>query len=253
MYGINDRPLIDLDDHIDVAAFAALKDELDLGIVKSQWDSVVFGVGIYDKAPDKDLYNLSVDLRNGARPDAQVVNAALASLPSRTQRRLYLKIRYGLYSSLYSVYLRRPKDDDYASINKSERCEWTGDEKHFPKLMKWIEALPLREVGRVIFFINEHLCPLNAHSDMKGSRQGKAYVAKHPHEFEFIWVRPTIEEGRSLYVLDEASGTKHYVRGHSCWFNSYDVHGSDASPVMTYTLRVDGAFTDDFKRRIGLR
>jgi hypothetical protein len=48
-------------------------------------------------------------------------------------------------------------------------------------------------------------------------------------------------------VLDEATNTKHYIRGQSSWFNSFDIHGADAFPSMTWSLRIDGKFTNEFR------
>lgn len=253
MYGINRQPLIDLDERIDVERFSRLKDEMDAGIAKSHWEAGSFGPGVYEKQVDRDLFNLEeVLLPGGKHPDAPHVMQVLAGMPGLTQRRRYLKLRYGLYSSSHSVYLRRPKEDNYFAINKSDDCVWTGDEKHFPNLVRWIQDLPFASIGRILFFINEHLCPVVAHSDLKSSQQSKGYVANHPHGYEFIWIRPTVEEGKNFYILDEATGVKHYVKGRSCWFNSFDIHGADPSPTMTYSLRVDGRFTPEFKRKLGI-
>jgi hypothetical protein len=97
------------------------------------------------------------------------------------------------------------------------------------------------------------MCPVVSHSDLKHSRVNKGYVANHPHEYEFIWFRPALEDGKRFFIFDEQTGDKHYVSGHSCWFNSYDVHGADPSPVMNYSLRIDGPFTGEFRSKIGLR
>src|SRR5436190_10566198 len=106
MYGINNRPMIDLDEYVDVARFASLKDEIDIGLAKSDWEPGSFGPEIYEKKRGWDLFNLEeVSIPQGKHPDSAQVAPVLSAMPTLTQKRRYLKLRYGLYNSSHSVYL----------------------------------------------------------------------------------------------------------------------------------------------------
>ena len=254
MYGIQGQPIIELDNYIDHAGFTALVEEQYAGIAKSEWTAGSFGPGVFAKDLGRDLFHLEMGtyLNRGAaplHPEAETVRRATVGM-TLNQRRLYLKLKYGLYNSGSSVYLRIPKSQDYQSLNRPDMNEWTANCKHFPKLVEWIKRLPMESLGRVLFFVNEHRCPVIEHSDMHHSKADKAYVADNKHSHEFIWIKPQIEFSKSFYVLDEQTGAKHYVKGNSAWFNSFDVHGGDPCDTMTWSLRVDGVFKPELRKAL---
>ncbi|HVE53277.1 MAG TPA: hypothetical protein VNB23_07805 [Ramlibacter sp.] len=255
MYGINGQAIVDLDPYVDVAGFNALVEECTLGLARSQWDVGSFGPGVYDKDLTRDLYAIETGVyrppRAGRRPhpDAEYLRGALRNM-TINQRRMYLKLRYGLYNSGHSVYLRQPTDNNYMVLNQPELNRWTANAAQFPGLVAWIKQLPFAGLGRILFFINEHCCPVVEHSDLHSSDVARGYVADRPHTHEFLWIRPSVENAKGFYVLDERDGTKHHVKGNAAWFNSFDVHGADAGPTMTWSLRVDGQFTDAFRNTL---
>ena len=252
MYGIGGRPIIDLDPHVDLAGFNALIEECRLGLARSQCEVSSFGPGVYDKDLTRDLFAIETGISPGPgtlrkpHPDAAYLRDVLKNM-SVNQRRMYLKLRYGLYNSGHHVYLRQPMNNNYFDLDQPGLNRWTANAAHFPGLVAWMKALPLTGLGRILFFINEHNCPVVEHSDMHSSDRSRGYVANHPHTHEFIWIRPSVEGSKSLYVLDESSGTRHYVQGNAAWFNSFDIHGADAGPAMTWSLRVDGRFTPELR------
>ncbi len=248
MYGIDGHPVVELDSLINWKGYAALKDEIDYGLAQSEWEMGSFGPGVYDKVLHRDLYHIEQSVyADRANPELQ---GRLVRLSTQNKRRLYLKLKYGLYNPNSSVYLRKPIDHNYFKIEYEDGCRNTENTQFFPGVMSWISTLPMQEVGRVLFFVNEHDCRVEEHSDLKHSKSNRGYIAEHPHRHEFIWIRGSIDGGKSFYVLDELTGNKFYVEGHAAWFNSFDVHGADPSPTMTYSLRVDGRFTNSFRAQI---
>lgn len=247
MYGINGKPFISLDEHIDVAGFTALHDKLCYGIAMSYWDQGNYGPGIYKRGEVTDLFWLEADLFNKRHPDAEAVNAM--RFFDINQKRKYLKLKYGVYNPSHTVYLKKPNGRDYHSIAKPEATPWTDNASHFPELVKWINGLPFKAIGRALFFIHEHDCDLVMHSDLKYSKElGQRYIADQPHTAEFIWIRSTAD--KSFFVYDESTNTKHYVKGNTAWFNSYDIHGGDREKTMTFSLRVDGSFTNELREKL---
>jgi hypothetical protein len=52
-------------------------------------------------------------------------------------------------------------------------------------------------------------------------------------------------------MLNEDTGEKQYVESHSAWFDSVNqFHGGDATGELAISIRVDGQFSDEFKKRI---
>lgn len=247
MYGVNGKPFISLDEHLDIDGFTSLHDKMCHGIALSYWDQGNYGPGVYDRSSVTDLFWLEADLYNKRHPDSEKVNAM--RFFDINQKRKYLKLRYGVYNPSHTVYLKKPNGRDYYSIAKPDSNPWTDNATHFPELVKWIKELPFQDIGRALFFIHEHDCDLVMHSDLKYAKEpGQKYKADQPYESEFVWIRSTPD--KSFYVFNENTGEKHYVKGNSAWFNSYDLHGGDREKVMTFSLRVDGKFTDEFRQKL---
>jgi hypothetical protein len=66
---------------------------------------------------------------------------------------------------------------------------------------------------------------------------------------EFIWLRTNFN--KSLYMLDPESGERLQVQSHSAWFDSVNqYHGADASEGLSFSIRVDGIFSDELRAKI---
>lgn len=121
--------------------------------------------------------------------------------------------------------------------------EWTENVKLFPNVMKYLETLPFKVIGRVLFFTTYPNAGVITHRD--------SIVAEHKDHninlfFDGGW--------RPSYVWDEIKKTKTYLAkgSKSYFFNNRDYHGVDPEPVFRYTLRVDGTFTDELCKELGL-
>jgi hypothetical protein len=66
---------------------------------------------------------------------------------------------------------------------------------------------------------------------------------------EFVWFRTNLV--KPFYVLNHLSGEKKYVESYSAWFDAVNqFHGSEAAEGLSFSIRVDGKFTDEFKEKI---
>jgi hypothetical protein len=106
--------------------------------------------------------------------------------------------------------------------------------------MDFIETLPFKTTGRMLIIYDD---------------AGKAVPAHRDHIEtdvcnEFIWFRTNLK--KPFYVLNHETDEKKYVESYSAWFDSVNqYHGSDAVPEgLSFSLRVDGTFTDEFRRQI---
>ena len=105
--------------------------------------------------------------------------------------------------------------------------------------MAFIATLPFRETGRLIIMYD--------HS-------GRAVTARRDHDsaelcHEFIWFRTNFS--KPFYMLNPDSGEKLYVRSHSAWFDTVNqYHGADGSDGLSFSIRVDGRFSDEFRAQI---
>jgi hypothetical protein len=52
-------------------------------------------------------------------------------------------------------------------------------------------------------------------------------------------------------MLNHETGEKRYVESYSAWFDTVNqFHGTDPGEGLTFSIRVDGSFTDEFRQRI---
>lgn len=120
---------------------------------------------------------------------------------------------------------------------------WTDNAKYFPNVIKYLETLPFKTIGRVLFFTTYPNCGVATHRD--------SIVAEHKdHNINFFF-----DGGwRPSFVWDECNKEKIYLPlgSKSYFFNNRDYHGVDPEPVFRYTLRVDGTFTDELCDQLGL-
>ena len=138
------------------------------------------------------------------------------------------------------VYLSRSKrEENYYDLDRPDIWEQGEDAAEFSELMHFIATLPFKATGRMIIMYDS---------------SGRAVTAHRDHDsadlcHEYIWFRTNF--AKPFYMLNPESGEKLYVRSHSAWFDTVNqYHGADASSGLTFSIRVDGVFTDEFRSRI---
>ncbi|PYS99158.1 MAG: hypothetical protein DMF63_13915 [Acidobacteria bacterium] len=128
---------------------------------------------------------------------------------------------------------------NYLDIDRTELWQLTPEAAEFTLLMEFIETLPFESTGRILLIYDEGGNSVPAHRD---------------HErpdicHDFIWFRTNLR--KPFYVLDPETGRKLYIEGYSAWFDTVNqYHGSDAVDGLTFSVRVDGHFSPEFRSRI---
>jgi hypothetical protein len=247
MIGIKGNPYIDCSSYIDLSPFTAdeLNFEICAGLALSNPSAGVYGPGILDAQKFGNFMLLDKELRSDT---SHIKNTWLSM--NHNQRSIFAKLYYKLYNPSSTVYLRSPKpkiDGIKAYLNKHDEnfFTWTESIKHFPQLMQWINSeLPkvFDSYGRILFFIHDHDCKLLIHRDGFTYRQ---------HKNEFIWINPTTTK-KKFFIYDDKTEERYYVDSPVVFFNDLDMHGGDPCPNMTWSLRIDGIFTQSFKDKLGI-
>ena len=241
MNGIGGKPYIAADDYIDLEGIIALEKEICYGIARSEVQAGIYGPGIKDV--EKYGNYLGHSIRYSKQEMANDERAMFASL-TRNQRALFFKLYEGMYSASSVVYLRDFKNlsiNSYVGKAREDNTKPTANIDYFPKLTEWIYKLPFKEIGRIIFFLHEHDCTLLTHRD------GVRYA---PHNNEFLWINPC--GVKNFFIYDENTGDEHVVDCKAAFFNDLDMHGGRSNSKMTWSLRVDGIFTDEFRKQLGI-
>lgn len=137
------------------------------------------------------------------------------------------------------IWLSRTKPGtpyDYLDLDKPHLWELTADAREFTLLLDFIRTLPIKETGRMLIIYDEGGRPVPAHRDHE-SRE-----ICH----EFVWFRTNLN--KPFYLLNENSGEKLYVNSYSAWFDTVNqFHGSDAIDGLSFSVRIDGIFTEEFR------
>lgn len=134
---------------------------------------------------------------------------------------------------------RSRRGDDYYDLDRPDLWEPTEEAAEFAPLMDFIATLPFQATGRMLIMYDDSGRAVSAHRDHDS--QNLCH--------EFIWFRTNF--AKPFYMLDPQSGEKLYVSSHSAWFDTVNqFHGADSSGGLSFSIRVDGIFTDAFRSRI---
>jgi hypothetical protein len=139
----------------------------------------------------------------------------------------------------FALYL---KHSNFSQKTNSS-AHWSDSAKLFPNIINYVETLPFKHIGRILFFTTYPNAGVAIHRD--------SIVTEHKDHninlfFDGGW--------RPSFVWDEVNKEKIYLEkgAKSYFFNNRDYHGVDAEPRFRYTLRIDGTFTDELCEKLGL-
>lgn len=138
------------------------------------------------------------------------------------------------------IYLAQSRlPDSYFDLDRTELWEPTPATGEFALLMDFIATLPFKSTGRMLIMYDDVQRPVPAHRDH--TEQDICH--------EFVWFRTNLR--KPFFMLNHKTGEKQYVESYSAWFDSVNqFHGTDPGEGITFSIRVDGIFTDEFRRRI---
>jgi hypothetical protein len=131
------------------------------------------------------------------------------------------------------------REDSYFDLDRTELWHPTANAEEFTLLMEFIRTLPFASTGRMLIMYDDTPRAVTPHRDH----------VETDISHEFIWFRTNLK--KPFYMLDPATDRKLYVSSYSAWFDSVNqFHGSDGYDGLSFSVRVDGKFTDEFRRSI---
>ena len=138
------------------------------------------------------------------------------------------------------IYLSQSaRPDSYYDLDRAGLWGPTAACDEFSELMRFIETLPFKATGRMLVMYDDAPRPVPAHRDHDAA--GVCH--------EFVWFRTNL--GKPFYMLNHETGGRRYVESYSAWFDTVNqFHGGDPARGLSFSIRVDGTFTDDFRKRI---
>ena len=249
--GINSLPYINLDSYINMDEFSALHYEMCKGIVMA--DNKKEGNMVKPAAVDQYTFEFkplfkALEEYHALPNDHEIkkMGVEIGEYKNRDKFMLFLKLALGAYDPYQFIFL---KTEDGGWETRFEEKAWTPDVRHFPNVKKWIEQelqdKVFKTIGRIIIFKAEHDCLMPMHRDLL---EGESDY--YPHRHEFIHLRPNLD--KPFYIQDPQAGTKVTVESRACFFNDLDWHAGGRTSIQTYSMRVDGVFSDEFRERVGI-
>ena len=261
--GINGKPYFDLSQHIDLDRFKNLQPEILKGFAEARiyakegtW--MTPGFKLTDMSYQlhwKPIYRAMEEFL--ALPNEDPIKQAGMSLMPKDfknfqQRNLftrYIKMAMGAYDPYIYYYLWEEGSwDDRTAARKL-----TSEAEYFPNTVKWVKSLigtVFEDIGRVIFFHCEADGIPFEHRDL-GSQNGVWDKDQYsPHRNEFIHIRPNTK--KAFYLWDPENKNKVYLNTQAAWWNDQDWHGGERIMEQSYGLRIDGKFTEEFRKKLGV-
>ena len=239
MHLINDRPWIDLRDCIDVTLLISMRAEIARIIACNPQYIFTSLVGtqanLYHQT-ENDLGDFAKKIMNDpSHPDHHWFKR-IGSVP---RFYTFCKYMYPVVGLNQAMYVRTMKQDLYGQKHLGESCMDTPVAGEFGFLFDWINDQDVfQQYGRVVLFINEPGVATTRHRD---------YPNPTSFRNEFIWI--TLDDRKKFYIYDETSDTKHMIGSSVACFDNANWHGSDPSPYASWSIRIDGIFSDDFLKR----
>ena len=128
---------------------------------------------------------------------------------------------------------------DYLNLDQPELWRPTEAADEFSLLMDFIATLPFKATGRMLIIYDDVGNPVPAHRDHMNPE-----LCHH-----FLWLRTN--RTKPFYLLNHKTAEKLYVDSYSAWFDTVNqFHGTDGASGLSFSIRIDGVFTDDLTRRI---
>jgi hypothetical protein len=134
---------------------------------------------------------------------------------------------------------RSREPENYYDLDRTEVWEPSPEAAEFAPLMDFIATLPFAATGRMLIMYDPDGRAVSAHKDHDSTDLCH----------EFVWFRTNLS--KPFYMLDPDTQERVYVAGHAAWFDTVNqFHGADASGELSFSIRVDGVFSDEFRRHI---
>jgi hypothetical protein len=248
---IKGQLFIDLEKYIDLEKFDSLQPSICRGMAIAQHLGV-YGLQMYH-AGTVNPYALGLDINPlsevynhwNSLPDNDPLKVAGKDL-NYNQLTTYLKFSSGAYDH-YTLY--KVLDNDYSTNGVGI----VGS--HFPELVDWVHSLKDLGIFKSLYSVTifaldaggipwEHRDPENPTTETFDPN----VEIKYTEITEFIHVKTDCD--RPFYIIDPVSKKRVSINTRVAWWDERDWHGGEPISRPTYTIRVNGRFTDEFKKQI---
>lgn len=233
---INNQIWINLEDYLDLSAFAKIEDKINYAIAKN-YDAISYGLVSRTSLLDPSRENYA-ELRVSLKEQH----------PELTQSQANMLARISGASTFGSTLSLRTVNGYPANYSMKHKKSGTSDARFssdFKFLFDWInDQHCFSDYGRVLFFID---CPNESvpiHSDY-----GDIHSVKRDM---FFWITSSFNP-KQIFVYNQETKEKIYCPYRATIFNAANWHGAQGHPeCVSWSLRVDGVFNKEWANRVGI-
>jgi hypothetical protein len=257
--GINGIPYYNMEEHLDMKTFDDLQPEIMTGFAEARmyakegtWMKPGFTFEQMSYIPHwKPMYQaldefMALDDNDPIKLAGSKFCKDFNDYKMRNKLTRYLKMAMGAYDPyIYYFLWEEGSWDDRTAPRKL-----TEEAAYFPNVVKWVESLVgtvFEDIGRVIFFHCDHDGIPFEHRDLDAKNGMNVMM---PHRNEFIHIRPNTK--KAFYLWDPEKKNKVYLNTRAAWWNDQDWHGGERIMEQSYGLRIDGKFTTEFRKKLGI-
>ena len=248
--GKNRLPIIPMDQYIDHSLDQELHIECCKGLALAE--DIKMGM-VYGALPPEEVARFDghncwsemireVENNDPTGVHSRTIKELIEQSPGKEMQVIYKYAYFAMGAVIpwfFALYLKK---NDFGKKTQ-DLGQWTESAKYFPNVIKYLDTLPFKTIGRVLLFTTYPNAGVVTHRD--------SVVAEHSDHninlfFDGGW--------RPSFIWDEIKKEKVYLPkgSRSYFFNNRDYHGVDPEPIFRYTLRVDGTFTDELCEQLGL-
>jgi len=258
MIGINNNPYYNMEQYLDMSEFERLQPEIITGFAAARefakegtwmapgftfenmsyrinWKPIYEAMNEFMALPEDNLIK---------QAGMKLMPADFKDFKERNKFTRFLKMAMGAYDPYIYYYLWEEGSWD----DRTAPRKLTPEAEYFPHTVKWVESLVgtvFQDIGRVIFFHCEADGIPFEHRDLD-AKNGMNVTFDHRNEF--IHIRPNTK--KAFYLWDPESKNKTYLNTRAAWWNDNDWHGGERIMEQSYSLRVDGKFTEAFRKKL---
>lgn len=233
---INDKITVDLSAYVDINGLLSLKPYIDYAVVKHsdlQVPAQYPGTLFLDKG-----YGF-IDIDHQLKLDLIEKYPFIGDLD---YKHLLLWLRYNMDIKYGQSHLFVIKARSWETKHLRNECDHMESYETFKPLLDWVDTQNIfSEYGRVNVFLNEPYTQTPIHIDpTDGNKQD-----------QFIWI--TLDDRKKFFIYDQDAKTKHYLMGYIGTFDNHNYHGSESTEFASYSIRIDGIFSQEFLEKTGMK
>jgi len=136
------------------------------------------------------------------------------------------------------------EDTTYGDIDYYKPRKWNKMAiRLFPKLVNFINNLPIEGLGRAM------IMSIDANKEVTTHIDNQFIDGKKVPDFDRL-LNISFGNKKRLYMYDSKTKRKEYFKGKINWIDVRDYHGIDSSPTFTYSVRVDAKLNKNFRQLV---